>query len=193
METPYMDLRAGPTRKVIHRTSRLCNPQNIQAPPRQDRGCQNTCLYIPLAYVRGSILSRALANGALGAWKNMLERTRRIGQAWAVLSYYTDQLMTSCSKYFSGGSTLNGTPGGDRWARVLCGQIGWLSEPLHRVDADCSGSTNLKMQTHGKNTKKNPPHPKHTTKATAARRPRPTRDGMRGNTSHPLAHTIPLP
>ena len=143
--TPCMDLRAGPTRKVIHRTSRLCNPQNIQAPPRQDRGCQNTCLYIPLAYVRGSILSRALANGALRAWKNMLERTRRIGQAWAVLSYYTAQLMTPCSKYFSSGSTLNGTPGGDRWAQVLGGQIGWLSEPLHRFDADCSGSTNWRM------------------------------------------------
>ena len=35
--------------------------------------------------------------------------------------YFTDQLMT---RYFSGGSTLNGTPGGDRWARVLGGQIG---------------------------------------------------------------------
>ena len=34
------------------------------------------------------------------------------------------------------------------------GNIGWLSEPLHRVDADCSGCTNLKMQTHGKNTGK---------------------------------------
>ena len=38
----------------------------------------------------------------------MLEKTRRIRQAWAVLSYYTDQLMTPSSKYFSGGSTLNG-------------------------------------------------------------------------------------
>ena len=57
---------------------------------------------------------------------------------WAA-SYCTDQLLTLT---FSGGSTVNGTPGGDRWARVLCGQIGWLSEPLHRVDADCSGCTN---------------------------------------------------
>ena len=31
-----------------------------------------------------------------------------------------------------------------------------------------------------KNRKKNPPHPKRTTKSTAARRPCPTRDGMRG-------------
>ena len=30
--------------------------------------------------------------------------------------------------------------GEDRWARVLGGQIGWLLEPLHRVDDDCSGS-----------------------------------------------------
>ena len=44
--------------------------------------------------------------------------------------------------YFSGGSTLDGTPGGDKWARVLYGQIGWLSEPLLRFDAGCSGSTN---------------------------------------------------
>ena len=35
---------------------------------------------------------------------------------------------------------MNGTPGGDRWARVLGGQVGWLSEPLHLVDVDCSGS-----------------------------------------------------
>ena len=63
-----------------------------------------------------------------------------MGQAWAV-SFFTDQVMTP---YFSGASTLTGTPGGDRWARVLCGQIGWLSDPLRRVHADCSetGSTN---------------------------------------------------
>ena len=47
-----------------------------------------------------------------------------------------------------------------------------------------------------KNRKKNhdiPPHPKHTTTSTAARQPRPPRDGVRGNTSHALAHTRPLP
>ena len=91
-------------------------------PPRRDRGCQNTCLYtsIPLAYVCGSVLSRdhwRMALSKLGHF--MLERSRRIGQAWVVLSYYTAQLMTPCSKYFSSGSTLNGAPGGDRWARVL--------------------------------------------------------------------------
>ena len=155
METPYMDLRAGPTRKVIRRTSRLCNPQNTHAPPRRDRGCQNTCLYIPLAYVLRSVLSHEhwrMALSKLG--RIMLERTKRMGQAWAVLSYYTDQLMTPCSKSLSGGSTLNRTSGGDRWARVLCGKIGWLSELLHRIDADCSGCTNLKMKTQGKKTEK---------------------------------------
>ena len=69
------------------------------------------------------------------------------------VSYFTDQLRTP---YFSGGSTINGTSGGDRWARVLGGQIGWLSDPLRRVDADCSGCTNLKMQTHGKREKIRP-------------------------------------
>ena len=78
--------------------------------------------------------------------------------------YFTDQLRTP---YFSGGSTINGTPGGDRWARVVGGQIGWLSDPLRRVHGVCSGSTNLKMQTHGKrekirptqNTPQNPQQP----------------------------------
>ena len=53
----------------------------------------------------------------------------------------TDQLLTP---NVSGGSILNGTPGGDRWARVLGGQIGWLSDPLRRVHAGWSetGSTN---------------------------------------------------
>ena len=170
---------------VISLACPVCNPQSTHAPPRRDRGCQNTCLYIPLAYVCRSVLSREhwrMALSELG--KMMLERTRRIGQAWAALSYYTDQLMTPCSNYFSGGSTLNGTPGGDRWVRVLGGQIGWLPEPLHRFDADCSGCTNLKMQTHGKheksrpteNTPRNPHQPSDRDHLeTARKKPRPTR------------------
>ena len=55
--------------------------------------------------------------------KFMLERTRRIGQAWAVLSYYTDQLMTPCSKCFSGESTLNGTPGGIGGSEFSVGRL----------------------------------------------------------------------
>ena len=79
MEIPYMDLRAGPTRKVIRRISRLCNTQNTHAPPRRDRGCQNTCLYFPLASVCRSVSSREhwrMALSKLG--KFMLERTRWI-------------------------------------------------------------------------------------------------------------------
>ena len=77
---------------------------------------------------------------------------------------------------FSCGSALNGTPGGDRWARVLCGQIGWLSEPLHRFDTGCSGSTNEFENASSWKARKNPPHAKHTTESTAARRPRPPRE-----------------
>ena len=184
-----MDLGAGPTRKVIRRTSRLCN---THAPPRRDRGCQDTCLYIPLAYVCPSVLSRERLRMALSkVGKNMLERTRRIGQAWVVI-YFTDQLLTPCSKYFSGASTLNGTAGWDRWARVIGGQIGWLSEPLHRFEADCSGSRKFKMQTHGKH-EKIPPHGKHTTKSTSAQRPRPPRDRPPRNAPRTFAHICPLP
>ena len=76
------------------------------------------------------------------------------------MRYCTGQLLTP---NFSGGSTLNGTPGGDRWARVLGGQIGWLSDPFRRVHAGCSetGSTNLKMQTHGKHGKRFAPPKTH--------------------------------
>ena len=70
--------------------------------------------------------------------------------------------------YFPGGSKIIGTPGGDRWARVLGGQIGWLSDP------GCSeaGSTNeFENANSWKGREKNSSHPKHTTKFTAARRP----------------------
>ena len=61
--------------------------------------------------------------------------------------------------YFSGASKINGTPGGDRGARVLGGQIGWLSEPLHRFDAGCSGATNEFENANPWKARKNPPHP----------------------------------
>ena len=104
-------------------------------------------------------------------------------------SYFADQLKMM-TPHFSGVSTLNGTPGGDRWARVIGGQIGWLPEPLHRFDADYSGSTDLIMQTHGKHDKI-PPDRKHSTKPTSAQRP--LRDGARKTTSHALVHARPLP
>ena len=124
--------------------------------------------------------------------KNLLRLHSLVGAkirlaSWlGCVSYFTDQLLTT---YFSGASTLNGTPGGDRWARVLGGKTGWLSEPCHRFDADSSGSTDLKMRTHGKNDK-TPPHRNHTTKPTSAQRPRPPRDGARKTTSHALAHIL---
>ena len=151
-------------------------PEHPRTSPPGSRVSEHMPLYPSCIRLPRCSVSRALATGALEAWKIYGGRTWRIAQAWAVLSYYTHQLMTPCSNYFSGRSTLNGTPGGNRWARVLCRKIGWLSEPLHRVDADCSGCTNLEMQTHGKH-EKIPLHRKHTTKPTSARRPRPPRDG----------------
>ena len=116
-----MDLRAVSIRKVIRRTWRLCNPQSTHAPPRGDRRGQNTYLCIPHAYVRWSPLSLELWRLALSKLENFFEVRKHMVPAWAVNFFLTDQLMTS---YFSGASTLNGTPGGDRWARVLGGQIG---------------------------------------------------------------------
>ena len=123
------------------------SPQNKFAPPRWDRGCQNTCLDVSLAYFYRSVLSREQMRLALSKLeKNVLRLHSLVGSEIRLVSwlgcviYFTDQLMTP---YFSGGCTLNGTPGGDRWGRVLCEEIGWLSEPLHRFDAVCSGSTNL--------------------------------------------------
>ena len=58
MKTPYMDLRAGSTRMLICLTYPVSSPQRSAAPPRRDRGCQNTRLDVPLAYVYGSALSR---------------------------------------------------------------------------------------------------------------------------------------
>ena len=81
METPYMDLRAGSTRKVIRWTWRLYNPHSTHAPPHRDRGCHNTCLYIPLAYVCRSTLSRKQWRLAISKLENLLkfESTRMDG------------------------------------------------------------------------------------------------------------------
>ena len=138
-----MDLRAGPTRKVIRRTCPVCNQQSTHAPPRRDRRGQNTCVCIPQKYVYRSVFSREQTRLALSKLeRNLLRLHSWVRRSdWAV-GCCTDQLLTP---NFSGESKLNGTPNGDRRARVLCGQIGWLSEPLHRVDVDCSGCTNLKM------------------------------------------------
>ena len=105
------------------------------------------------------------------------------------MSYIADQLM---APYFSRGRTKNGAPGGDRWARVLGGQIGWLSDPFRRVHVGCSEirSTNeFEIANSWKARTKISPHPKHTTKITAAQRPRLTRDGARRNTFHVGPHS----
>ena len=58
METPCVDLRVGPTRKVIRRTCPVYNRQGTHAPQRRDRRGQNKCLCIPHAYACWSPLSR---------------------------------------------------------------------------------------------------------------------------------------
>ena len=67
----------------------------------------------------------------------------------------------------------------------------------HTCSRPCAfkGKQNRKTHTYTRKKKKNPPHPKHTTKSTAAPRPRPPRDGARRNTSHTryIAHARPLP
>ena len=74
IETPYIDLRAGSTRKLICLTYPVSSPQRIGAPPRRDRGCQNTCLDVPLAYVSRSSLSREQLQLALSKLENNLLR-----------------------------------------------------------------------------------------------------------------------
>ena len=69
METPCMDLRAGPTRKVIRRTCPVCNRQSTHAPLRRDGRGQNTCVCIPHAHVYRSVLSREQTRLALSKLK----------------------------------------------------------------------------------------------------------------------------
>ena len=94
METPCMYLLAGSTRKVTRRTWRLCNPQSTHAPPRRDRGGQNTCLDIPLAGVCRGALSRKQWRLAL----SKLEKIFEVGKhewmelAWVDVSYFAYQL-----------------------------------------------------------------------------------------------------
>ena len=58
----------------------------------------------------------------------------------------------------------------------------------HTCSRPCAFEKKRKKKKHDKV----PAHPKHTTKSTAARRPRPLRDGAWRNTSQPLAHSRPL-
>ena len=160
----YLLAAAINTEGGISGVSSMQPTEHPRTSPPGSRVSKHTPLYRSCVHLPEWAVSQAIATGALEARKFILERTRRIGQAWAVICF-TDQLLTPCSKCFSGASTLNGAPGGDRWARVLGGQIGWLSEPLHRFEADWSGYRNLKMRTDGKPKKKSP-RGKHTTKPT---------------------------
>ena len=73
------------------------------------------------------------------------------------------------------------------------GTSGEVNEARGGLILEAGRVRSKKKKSKKKNRKKNPPHLKHTTKSTAARQPRPMRDGMLGNTSHALAHTRPLP
>ena len=71
------------------------SPQNKFAPPRWDRGCQNTCLDVSLAYVCRSDLSREQWRLALSKLEKKLKfESSRIKNwwAWADVSCFADQL-----------------------------------------------------------------------------------------------------
>ena len=127
------------TRKVIRRTWRLCTHRT---PTYLLAGIEGVRTYAFISLLHISTAVGCLASN--GDWRSRslkkhlkFERTRMDGTGLSrreLATLLINQLMTP---YFSGGSTLSGTPGGDRWAGVLGGQIGWLSECLHPVDADC--------------------------------------------------------
>ena len=72
METPYMDRRAGSTRKLICLTYPVSSPQRSGALLRRDRRSQNTCLEAPLPYVCRSALSREQWRLALSKVEKLL-------------------------------------------------------------------------------------------------------------------------
>ena len=59
--------------KPIYPTRLWCNPQSTHAPPRRDRGSQNTCLDIPLAVVRRSSMAGKQSRLALSKLENIFE------------------------------------------------------------------------------------------------------------------------
>ena len=180
---------------VISLACPVCNPHSTNAPSRRDWGCQNTCLDVPLAYVYRSFLSREQMRLALSKLeKNLLRLHSLVGSkirlagrellyvlnnCWRLISqlgaHYTVRLVGIGGREFSVGRLAG--------YRILFAESALAALRLGQ-------RMNFKMQTNGKHGK---PHPKYTTKFTAARRPRPARDGARRNTFHALAHTRPLP
>ena len=94
LETPMELPAATMNTKAIRQTCRVCCPQDSCELPRRDRGRQNTCLDVPLAYVRWSALSRKQWRLTLEAGKVVevaFVRSKIRLAAWAV-TYFTDHL-----------------------------------------------------------------------------------------------------
>ena len=64
---------AAAREKPLYPTPLWCNPQITHAPPRRDRGGQNTCLDIPLAAVCRGALSRKQWRLALSKLEKLFE------------------------------------------------------------------------------------------------------------------------
>ena len=67
METPHMDLRAGPTRKVTRRTWRLCKSQNTHATSAGIEGVRTYASVPLLRILMEWALLQAMATGAFEA------------------------------------------------------------------------------------------------------------------------------
>ena len=99
------------TKGVMSHTPMVQPTEHPRTSPSGSRG-QNTCLDIPLAGVCRGALSHKQWRLALSKLEKLmkLDNSRIRLVAWADVSCFADQLMTP---YCSGGSTINGTPGGD--------------------------------------------------------------------------------
>ena len=69
---PMFLLAATINIKVISLTCPVCGPHSRFVPPRRDRGCQNTALDVPFAYVCRSALSREQWRQALSKLEMLL-------------------------------------------------------------------------------------------------------------------------
>ena len=121
-----MDLRAAMKTKGDMSDMPSVQPtEHPRTSPPRSRG-QNTCLDIPLAYVCRSTLSREQRRLVLHD-----VCSRSLKKYWSWIRDVKDQTGLGCeldthtdemTPWFSGVSTINGTPGEHRSARVLGGQ-----------------------------------------------------------------------